>query len=265
MPMCVFKLHLWRKIQCVLLGYSTCKPVTACTCDMSYNFNMETHSCLKCDWLCVWWVSTTLQSFLKLMFMWLSIRPYNYVFEADFTNRTEKKCNVVHVIPCHSCPELCIGQTSANCRWHNIVEQTSFWFEDWWQCMEHLTKWKMACIFRVKPESFLKLWLCVFNWKKELRLTEQRGLGLWGWECMEYGKWHVFSEASDWVFQLSRINLQKLDYVVLEEVPGNLTRLWVIGCCRNTGLGVLVMRGGLSRVVQVPLHTPDTGSPNEGS
>ena len=41
---------------------------------------------------------------------------YNYVFEADFTNRTEKKCNVVHVIPCHSCPELCIGQTSANCR-----------------------------------------------------------------------------------------------------------------------------------------------------
>ena len=26
---------------------------------------------------------------------------------------TGKKCNVVHVIPCHSCPELCIGQTSA--------------------------------------------------------------------------------------------------------------------------------------------------------
>ena len=26
---------------------------------------------------------------------------------------TEKRCSVVHVIPCHSCPELCVGQASA--------------------------------------------------------------------------------------------------------------------------------------------------------
>ena len=109
------------------------------------------------------------------------------------------------------------------------------------------------------------------------------GFGLWEWECI-YRVWKMTCIYGGFrlSFQLNRINLQnsrtmwfggsvrKPDSCCLigccrntgleDDVylwSGNQTRLWVIGYCRNTGLEALVMRGGLSHVIQIPLCTPE--------